>query len=221
MQPKMLKDQLSPEECLALLDSVGAGVLCLNGTDGWPYAVPVNFVRVGDRLYYHGRRTGERVDCMEADGRCRLVAFRERGYDDYGPDACDTTTAFESVVVKGTVSAVSDDAEKAEALRALTDKLTPSKRGAPLAADRVPRTGVFRIEVAEVTGKRHAPGPDSTVRPARPPLGPLEKKGMAPSRGPFLGRGRAQRPRSSFLFLIFSVTVFFDLDLEPAAVSSF
>ena len=196
MQPKMLKNQLTPEECLALLDSAGAGVLCLNGTDGWPYAVPVNFVRVGDRLYYHGRRAGERVDCMEADGRCRLVAFREGGYDDYGPDACDTTTAFESVVVKGTVSAVPGDAEKAEALRALTDKLTPSKRGAPLAADRVPRTGVFRITMDEVTGKRHAPGPDGRVRPARPREAAGRGGRAAPARKSWMvgSRSTAGRP---------------------------
>ncbi|MDO5861897.1 MAG: pyridoxamine 5'-phosphate oxidase family protein [Thermoplasmata archaeon] len=167
MEPKMLKNQLTREQCLALLDSAGTGVLCLNGTDGWPYAVPVNFVRVGDILYYHGRKTGTRVDCMDADGRCRLVAFREGGYDDYGPDACDTTTAFESVVVKGTVSAIEDDEEKARVLRALTDKLTPAKRESPLAMDRVPRTGVFRITMDEVTGKHHDPKPDSRIHSPR------------------------------------------------------
>lgn len=163
----MLKNQLTREQCLALLDSAGTGVLCLNGTDGWPYAVPVNFVRVGDAVYYHGRKTGERVTCMEADGRCRLVAFSEGGYEDYGPDACDTTTAFESAIVKGTVSAVEDEKEKAEVLRALTDKLVPSKKDSTLAMDRVPRTGVFRITMDEVTGKHHEPRPDSRMHSPR------------------------------------------------------
>lgn len=162
----MLKNRISREECLALLDRRGSGVLSMVDPEGAPYAVPVNYVRIGGTIYYHGRRTGTRVRCMEHDPRCCLTVVDEKGYEDYGPDACDDTTLFESVIVKGRASAVEDDAVKTEVLRALTDKLTPAKRDSPVAADRVPRTGVFAISMDEVTGKSRRPRQGSAVHPA-------------------------------------------------------
>lgn len=163
MEPKMLKNQLAREECMALLDRADTAVLSLIGEDGGPYAVPVNFVRIGDRLYYHGRRRGTRVACIERDPRCCLVAYGEVQYEDYGPDACDTTTVFESVIVRGRVSTVDDPAVKMRVLRELTDKIVPGKRGCPVAEDRIARTEVFEISMDEVTGKHHVPAPGSSI----------------------------------------------------------
>lgn len=163
MEPKMGKNRLTTGECMALLDRTKDAVLSLTEEDGRPYAIPVNFVRIGDRLYYHGRRSGTRVACMEHDPRCCLVAYDEVQYEDYGPDACDTTTVFESVVVRGRISTVTDPALKRRVLRDLTDKMTPTKRSRPLADDRIARTGVFEISMDEVTGKHHRPGPGSRV----------------------------------------------------------
>ena len=163
MEPKMLKNRLTPGQCMDVLDRVGEAVLSMVAEDGGPYAVPVNFVRIGDRLYYHGRRTGTRVVCMEHDERCCLVAYDRVQYEDYGPDACDTTTVFESVVVRGTIRAVDDPDTKMRVLRALTDKLTPAKAGCPVAEERIARTGVFEITMDEVTGKHHMPAPGSRL----------------------------------------------------------
>lgn len=163
MEPKMMNNQLTPEQCQSLLDRIGTAVLSFNGPDGWPYSVPVNFVRIDDRIYYHGRKSGTRVVCMENDARCRLVAVDEKGYEDYGPNACDTTTAFQSVIVKGHTRSIDDKETKMKVLRAITDKLTPEKKGCPIAEDRISRTGVFEITMDEVTGKYHAPRPDSRM----------------------------------------------------------
>lgn len=159
----MLKNQLTREECLALLDRADTAVLSLIGEDGGPYAVPVNFVRIDDRIYYHGRRTGTRVACMERDHRCCLVAYDRVQYEDYGPDACDTTTVFESVVIRGKVSAVDDPAVKMRVLRELTDKIVPGKKDCPVAEDRIARTGIFEISMDEVTGKHHRPAAGSRM----------------------------------------------------------
>lgn len=167
MEPNMLKNQLSREECLSLLDRAGVGVLSLVDPEGLPYAVPVNIVRIGDRLYYHGRRTGTRVRCMENNPHCCVVVYDEKGFEDYGPDACDDTTMFESVVVRGVVSSVEDDAKKTEVLKAITAKLVPEKADAPFAANRVPATGVYEITMDEVTGKFRRPRPGSMVHPTR------------------------------------------------------
>lgn len=166
MEPSMIRNRMSDDECLELLDRNGVAVLSMCGPDGSPYAVPVNYVRIGDSIYYHGRMTGTRVACMEHDPRCCLTVYEEVGFDDYGPGMCATSTAFGSVVVKGRASAVDEEDLKVEVLRRLTAKLVPSKGDAPIDSAIVARTGVFRISMEEVTGKRRAPKPGSTMHPA-------------------------------------------------------
>ncbi len=166
MEPNMVKNQLSLDECLKLLDSTSVCVLSLNGPDGWPYSVPVNFVRIGDKLYYHGRRTGTRVRCMEGDDRCTLVAYSEDGYEDYGENACDTTTLFGSVVVRGRVKTVESDDLKLTVLKAMLEKVTPEKKDFPINAEIVSRTGMFEISIEEITGKHREARPGSRTMPA-------------------------------------------------------
>lgn len=167
MEPRMQKNQLSHEESIALLDRIGVGVLSMVDPDGLPYAVPVNYVRIGDAIYTHGRRTGTRVVCMENDPRCCLVVYDMKGIEEHGDNPCDEDTAFESVIVRGRMHAVEDFEEKDAALRAMTAKLVPSRAGMPLPPERVERTGVFRLDVEEMTGKFHRARPGSTVHPAK------------------------------------------------------
>lgn len=148
---------LTEEECYEVLDRLGTGVLSLNGENGWPYAVPVNYIRMGDKVYFHGKKKGTKVSLIENDGRCVLTAFDEKGYEDCGENACDTTVVYDSVIVRGRVTVVEDDEVKMKMLRTLVDKLVPAKKSTPVAPGRVPPTGVFVIEIEEITGKHHIP----------------------------------------------------------------
>lgn len=165
MEQKKLERWLEPDECMQLLDSTDTFVLTLNGEDGWPYSVPLNFVRVDDCLYYHGGRKGGTVECMKRDDRCTVTVFSEGGYEDYGGNSCDTTTLFGSVVVRGRMSPVEDDEQKRIVLEALVAKLTPGKSSCPMNMDTVSRTGVYRITMDEVTGKRRIPRQGSRTIP--------------------------------------------------------
>ena len=40
---RRFKQQLSHEECLAVLQGEKRGTLALSGDDGYPYAVPINY----------------------------------------------------------------------------------------------------------------------------------------------------------------------------------
>lgn len=149
--------ELTAEESYVLLDRLGVGVISLVDPDGYPYAVPVNYIRLDDKVYIHGKKKGTKVDCIASCGRCCLVAFDEKGFEDCGSNACDTTVVYESVIVRGPISAVDDDARKMEILRALTDKLAPGKKDCPVAPERVRPTGVFEISIESITGKHHVP----------------------------------------------------------------
>ena len=43
---------LDAQACSAVLDRGTSGVLAVLGDEGYPYAVPLSYVREGDRLYF-------------------------------------------------------------------------------------------------------------------------------------------------------------------------
>ena len=46
----------------------GRGVLAVNGDDGYPYAIPLNYFYDRDerKIYFHGARAGHKVDALRA-----------------------------------------------------------------------------------------------------------------------------------------------------------
>ena len=52
------KKEISAEAAEALLQKSRRGVLAVNGDDGYPYAVPINYLYDGDakKIYFHGAR---------------------------------------------------------------------------------------------------------------------------------------------------------------------
>ena len=71
------KNEISIDTAKALLQSSRRGVLAVNGDDGYPYAIPINYVYDDDaqKIYFHGARVGHKVDALRA---CDKVRSEER-----------------------------------------------------------------------------------------------------------------------------------------------
>ena len=83
------------EAAKELLKNERRAVLAVNGDDGYPYAIPVNFYynEETNKIYFHGAAAGHKADALRADdkdvewapyvqsavafGRCRPVRDRE------------------------------------------------------------------------------------------------------------------------------------------------
>ena len=54
------KNELSTEDTKQILREARRGVLAVNGEDGYPYAIPINFIydETAGRIYFHSSRTG-------------------------------------------------------------------------------------------------------------------------------------------------------------------
>ena len=54
-----------------LLQNSRRGVLAVNGDDGYPYAIPVNYFydRENQKIYFHGARAGHKVDALRANDK--------------------------------------------------------------------------------------------------------------------------------------------------------
>lgn len=72
------KNALNLEATYALLLSSRRGILAVNGDDGYPYAIPINYVYDKDaqKIYFHGARTGHKVNALHA---CNQVCFTVYG----------------------------------------------------------------------------------------------------------------------------------------------
>ncbi len=163
MQPNMQKYQLTDEQMDALMERSRYGVISTIGEDGYPYGTPVNFVVLDGRIFFHGRKIGEKVSNLRRDPRCCFTVVEEQGFERCDDGACNTTSLYECVIIRGKVRTIEDDAEKMRILRATVDKLTPERRMDEIDAKRVPPTGIFEIVPESRTGKYHSAEPGHKV----------------------------------------------------------
>ncbi|MGI6736986.1 MAG: pyridoxamine 5'-phosphate oxidase family protein [Anaerovoracaceae bacterium] len=122
------------------------------------YVVPVNYgyetVDGRTRLYYHGAGVGRKAELAAKGGR---VGFDIVEHCEVVPadQPCNFTAMFRSIIGSGRVSSISDLKEKKAALNVLMKHL--SGRGDyDFPEQALQATGVFCIEVEELSCKEHA-----------------------------------------------------------------
>lgn len=67
-------NEISIDETKKLLLEARIGVLAVNGDEGYPYAIPVNYYydEENQKIYFHGSRIGHKVDSLK---KCDKVSF--------------------------------------------------------------------------------------------------------------------------------------------------
>lgn len=163
------RQALDPASCRAVLARGATCVLALAGseaTDGYPYALPVNYVyeepvpsvrAAADgtpwgRLLIHCAVSGAKLDAITSDARVSACVIDA---DDIVPEKL--TTHFRSVIAFGRARVLTDDAARRRALVALSQKYAPDL--APSAVEQeitelFARTTILAIELEQVTGKQ-------------------------------------------------------------------
>ena len=61
----------------SLLEKSRRGVLAVNGDDGYPYAIPVNYYydRENQKIYFHGASEGHKADALRRRFIISICAF--------------------------------------------------------------------------------------------------------------------------------------------------
>jgi len=154
MQPMMMKLGMSKEETMEYLASGRDGVLGCNGADGYPYCVPVNYILSDGKIYFHGRPAGDKYDNVKRDPKVCLTVYAHEAFEITGPETCNVTTLYTSVIVRGTCQEVTDQAEKERILHEMVRILVPVKDKGPVNPSRAAAAAVFCITIESATGKR-------------------------------------------------------------------
>ena len=118
--------QLSDADCAAILDRGTSGVLALKGDDGYPYAVPVNYLYSDGAIYFHSAKTGHKTDAIRQSQKA-------------------------SFWVVAQVSPVGDEAEKRRVMERLA--LRYGAKADEMDQSAVNAVCVLKLSIAHMTGK--------------------------------------------------------------------
>ena len=138
---------------LALIDRCTHGVMALSTGEPLPYCLPLSFVRIGEDLLFHCAREGRKVDLLRRSPQVCVTFVGDDRPAFVAPAMY--TTYFQSVLVTGTASEVTDPSEKVQALRALCQKVTPNHmEGFEAAMEQsLNVTAVWKVRMEELSGK--------------------------------------------------------------------
>ncbi len=112
--------ETTDEVAMTWLAQAQTGILALQDEMQGIYQVPLNFVVMDGKIYFHCAKVGWKVDCMKA---CSQVSFCIIEEDRVIPETF--STHYGSVTLNGISHFVEDSHEKREALIALCDKYAP------------------------------------------------------------------------------------------------
>lgn len=154
MQYRMKTHQLDKTQINNLLTSEQVAVLATINEDGSPYTTPVHFLYQNDHIYVHGLPIGKKLNNIKKDDKVCLSVYRMEGLllDENGKP-CDTNTEYESVIIQGSASIVTNTETKAEVLKGIVKKYTPHISNALIPEKMIKGTGVISIAISEMTGK--------------------------------------------------------------------
>ncbi len=145
------KKQLLPaQETDGILRGGLTGVLAVDGDDGYPYAVPLNYAYEGDRLYFHWASSGHKLDGIR---QYEKVSFCVISQDEIVPEQF--ATNYRSAIVFGRASVITDDETKRHALELLVQKYSPGyeREGAAEIDKEWKAVTVVEVRIEHITGK--------------------------------------------------------------------
>lgn len=142
---------LSEEESMTLLRNGEYGYLSMISENDKPYGIPISYVwNEDDYIYLHCAPEGNK---LRAIAKNINVSFCVVGHTRVLPSSF--STEYQSIVLKGTIDLVSDDAECMKAFELLLDKYSPDDKvtGMKYAEKSLHQTRVLRVTIDEWSGK--------------------------------------------------------------------
>ena len=136
------KQELTEQECIEVLKQEPRGVMAVHGEDGYPYAFPLDYIYMDGRLYFHGAKTGHKLDAIAADNRVSFCVMDE-GFRKDG----DWALNIKSVIIFGRVKKIEDRDETISIVRQLGLKYYPTPESVE---EEISRSGA-RVQMLELS----------------------------------------------------------------------
>ena len=141
------------ETAKQLLRTERRGVFAVNGDDGYPYAVPVNFYydEAADKIYFHGAGAGHKFDALQNNDK---VCFTVYGNETIKEDEA-WAPYVQSVVVFGKCRVLEDMERTIELTRKVAQKYYPNEAAINAEIEKDGRAvRVYEITIEHMSGKQ-------------------------------------------------------------------
>jgi nitroimidazol reductase NimA-like FMN-containing flavoprotein (pyridoxamine 5'-phosphate oxidase superfamily) len=115
------------------------------------YGLPINYVWDGEHsIYFHCTPEGHKLKCLSANAKVSFCVVGRTNVISHK-----FTTAYESIILRGTVYMDLPDAERLSALHLLLGKYSPEdiETGKKYTEKSFHRTQIIRLDVEEFSGK--------------------------------------------------------------------
>lgn len=157
---------------LYVIDQARFAVLTTTDKEGRAYAIPVSPARLGDSIYLHSAPEGHKIENLKFNPAVTMVFVGDTHIPEpIKPEEYDAlvasgqvaslvankfTTEYESAILTGTASFVTDNEEKMKGLRVISEKYTPENMPyfEAAAMSGMSRLVVLRIDIETITAKR-------------------------------------------------------------------
>ena len=148
---RKIKNEINQEDVKELLKTSRRGILAMNGDDGYPYAIPVNYFydETEGKIFFHGAKAGYKVDCLKSSDKvCFTVIGSEMiRAEEWAP-------YMQSVVIFGRCQLIDDKQNAMKRLKDFAMKYYPSEE---MVLDEIKADGqatqMFEIDIEYMTGK--------------------------------------------------------------------
>ena len=147
---RRFKQQLTLQECETILQGAYRGFLSVNGENGYPYTIPMNFLYRENRIYFHSALQGHKIDAIMHSPKACFTLI-----NDPVKQENDWWYHVSSVVCFGQVSIIENQEERMAILRNLGQKYFPEGYDMQKDLDtNAHRAAVLCLDIEHMTGKR-------------------------------------------------------------------
>lgn len=143
--------EMDKDFALYVVDKCAYAVVAMSTPEDGIYCVPLSIVREGEYLYFHAAMEGRKTECLKNNPKVCVTCV-----GDTKVIPGEFTTAYESAIIEGTASEVTDDKDKIHALKILCERYTPENMDDfDNAINRsLFRTAIWKIHIDDIAGKQ-------------------------------------------------------------------
>lgn len=147
---RRFKQALSQAENISILKQKTHGILALCDKDHIPYTVPLNYVYLNDKIYFHCATVGRKLDIIHQNNKASFCIIDQ---DAVIPEKF--TTAYSSVIASGTIKIITDENDKQIILEEFIRKFSANHftEGLEEIKIYINRTCILELTIEELTGK--------------------------------------------------------------------
>jgi Predicted flavin-nucleotide-binding protein len=146
---RRIRQKLSNDDAFKLLKNNNYGILSLNGLDGYPYGVPVNYLLKDQTLYFHGASSGLKYELINKDSKSSFCVV-----DESFVDGETYSNYYKSVICYGKVSIVVDETKRENILKEFCYQFNKDKeKNQEYIGKFIKSTTVYEFKIDEISGK--------------------------------------------------------------------